>query len=235
MKNLQNQTTILLIESDSGWLADVRSMLSEAGYDVLTATGGDQGFCVARRTQPDLIVCEAGLPDFSGVQLCYMIRADKKLHVVPFILMGEINGQNGDCAAEGLRAGADDCFKANCCRQLLAAKIARLIALRRFEIQLRRRHHTLRRSESHLAKIIKDTSNLVAALDPAHCLAALNSYDVLRLRNFFGATHSPKRQPLKKNADALDIWKPTLPADDFVEAKRFGNEKRKKVYYEVVC
>ena len=235
MKNLENQTTILLIESNSDWLAEVRSTLSEAGYDVLTASGGDQGFCLARRIQPDLIVCEAALPDISGVQLCYMVRADKKLRVVPFILLGELSGRSGDCAAEALRAGADDCFKANCCRQFLAAKIARLIELRRSEIQLRRRCQTLRRSESHLAKIIEDTSNLVAALDPAHCSAALNSYDVLRLRNFFGATYSAKNPACKKNADALDIWKPTLAAEDFVEARKYGNEKRKKVYYEVVC
>jgi len=71
MKNLHNQTTILLIENDSDWLVDVYSVLQEAGYDVLIATGGDEGFCVARRVRPDLIVCESALPDISGVQLCY--------------------------------------------------------------------------------------------------------------------------------------------------------------------
>lgn len=235
MKNFQNQATILLIESNSDWLAEVRAMLWEAGYNVLTADGGDQGFCVARRAQPDLIICEAALPDFSGVQLCYMIRADSRLRRVPLILLGETCGQPADSAAEALRAGADDCFETKCCRQFLATKIARLIALRRSEIELLRRRQTLHRAESRLAKIIEETSNLVAALDPAYSSAALNSYDALRLKSFFGAARSSRKPPLKKNANALEIWKPTVRAADFVETGKGVNEKREKVFYEIVC
>ncbi len=235
MKNLQNQTTILLIESNSDWLVDVYSVLQEAGYDVLIATGGDEGFCVARRVRPDLILCEAAMPDISGVQLCYMIRADEELNAALFVLMGDASDQNCDVAFEGFRAGADDYFEKSCNRQFLGAKIARLVAFQRTEAELRQRCQNLYRSELHLTKIIKDTSNLVAVLDPEFNFVAFDEYDFPKSGNFFGRNIEPKKQMPKKNADALEIWKRALQAKEFVETKKFGNGKREKVYYEIVC
>jgi len=235
MKNSQNQTTILLIESNSDWLVDVYSVLQEAGYDVLIATGGDEGFCAARRVRPDLILCEAALPDISGVQLCYMIRADEELHAALFVLMGDASSQNCDAAFEGFRAGADDYFEKSCNRQFLGAKIARLIALRRTEAELRQRCQNLYRSELHLTKIIKDTSNLVAVLDPEVKLAAFDEYDIPKTGSFFGKTIESNKQMPKTSVDALETWKRALQAKEVVETKKFGNEKREKIFYEIVC
>lgn len=235
MNNLQNQTTILLIESNSGWLANVYSVLLEAGYDVLIASGGDEGFCVARRVRPDLIISEVILPDISGVQLCYMIRADKDLHTIPYILIGEAGSQDGDNAVQGFRAGADDYFEESCSRQFLAAKIARLIALQRSEAELRQRCRNLRRSERNLTKIIEDTSHLAAALDPTFRLAVFDEYYVRESQKFFGKSIKPKNPRRKKIADALENWKQALQPKDFIETNKFGNGKREKVYYEIVC
>jgi len=230
MKNLQNQITILLIESNSDWLVNVYSALQEAGYDVLIATGGDEGFCVARRRLPDLIISETAMPDISGVELCYMIRADKELHETPFILVGEAGSQDTDTAFEGFRAGADDYFEENCHTQFLEAKVTRLVELQRSEVELRQRRRNLHSSETHLAKIIEDTSNLVEALEPTFRFIAFDEYYVPKSKSFFS-----KSVALKKNANALEMWKRTLQNKERVETNKFGNEKREKVYYEIVC
>lgn len=234
MKNLQNQTTILLIENNSNWLADAYLVLQEAGYDVLIATGGDEGFCIARRVRPDLIVCEAALPDISGVRLCYMIRADKNLNATPFVLMGGAGGQDGDIAAEGFRAGADDCFEQNFNRQFLAAKIARLIALQRSKAKLRQRFRNLCRSELHLTKIIEDASSLIVALDPMVRFAGIDDYDIPKFRKSFGKSVEPSETRRKKNADALKTWRRALQPKELVDTNKLGNGKRRKVYYEIV-
>ncbi len=233
MENSQNQFTILLIENDSDWRADVYSMLQNAGCDVLIAKGGDGGFCAARRVRPDLILCEAALPDISGVQLCYMIRADKNLHNALFILMGDADNQNGDFVAEAFRAGADDYFEKNGSRHFFLTRIARLIALRRAETELRQRHRNLHRSELRLTKIIKDTSNLIAGLIPALKSAASGKTAGSQSKLFNQSNRIEKRLP-GKNGNVSESWKQAFQQPEFVETNIIGNRKREKVYYEVV-
>lgn len=234
MKNLQNQATILLIENNADWSADVYSVLKEAGYDVLTATGGDVGFCAARRVRPDLIICEDALPDISGIQLCYMIRADKNLHAALFILMGESNGQGCNTILEGFRAGADEYFEKSCNRQVFAAKIAQLIALQRPKVELRERFHNLRRSELHLTKIIEDTYNLVAALDPAIKFLTFDEHYIPEPTKTFSQSIHSKNRMSKKNVNILETWQQALQPREFINTDKSGNGSREKVYYEIV-
>lgn len=233
MKNSQDQFTILLIENDSDWRADVYSLLQNAGCDVLIAKGGDEGFCAARRVRPDLILCEAALPDISGVQLCYMTRADKTLHNALFILMGDADNQNCDFAAEAFRAGADEYFERNGSRHFFLTRIARLIALRRAETELRLRHRNLHRSELRLTKIIKDTSNLIAGLEPALKSAASGRTAGSKSKLSNQSNRMEKRLS-GKNVNALESWKQAFQQQEFVETNKFENRKREKVYYEVV-
>lgn len=234
MKNSPNQFTILLIESDSDWRADVYSLLRDAGCDVLIAKGGDAGFCAARRVRPDLILCEAALPDISGVQLCYMIRADKNLHDALFILMGDADNQNCDLAAEAFRAGADDYFEKNGSRHFFLTRIARLIALRRAESELRQRYRNLYRSELRLTKIVEDTFNLIAFLEPAFKLTASNKIDSPKSKLFNQRSRTRKRLSGKNVNASEESWKRAFQQQEFVETNKFGNRKREKVYYEVV-
>lgn len=216
---MKNQFTILLIENDSEWRIDVCARLRDAGYDVLTAASGDEGFCVARRLRPDLILCEAALPDISGVQLCYMIRADANLSAAPLVLIGAAMSD----AAESFRAGASDYFEKDGDRQFLLAKIARLLDLQNVEAELRRRCRNLRRSERHLAKIIEDASNLVRVLDPAAEFAASP-------KSFFGSNVE-----WKKKTDDVESWKRLMQPKQSFEANKLESLKREKVYYEIVC
>jgi hypothetical protein len=235
MKNLQNQPLILLIENNSDWLIGVCSELEAAGCDVLIATGGDEGFCAARRRQPDLILCETALPDISGVQLCYMVRADEDLHDTPFVLIGETNGENGNASCEGFQAGADDFFEKNCQPQFLTAKIRRLIALQRSEAELRQRRSDLHRSEMYLTKIIEDASNLVTVLNPAAASATFENYDNSKPHIFSGKSTPPQKHLPSKNADALQVWNRALETKEIVEINKFSNRgKREKVIYEIV-
>lgn len=165
MEKFQTKALILLI-GNSTRLAEVCPTLQKNGYDVLTAANGDEGFCLARRERPDLIISEIALPHISGIELCYMIRADKYLKATPFIFTGEPVNEDGDALSEVFRAGADDFFETNCNLQFLALKIARLIEFRRAETELLQRRRILSRSETQLAKIIKDASNLISSLEP---------------------------------------------------------------------
>jgi response regulator RpfG family c-di-GMP phosphodiesterase len=240
MKNLQHQITILLIENNSDWLINVYSALQEAGYDVLIATGGNEGFCLARRVRPDLIISETELPDISGVELCRMIRADKDLHAALFVLIGELRGRDSEAAVDGFDAGADDLLEEACNPQFLAAKVARLIEFQSAKDEIQFDYQMLRRSEQHLAKIIDDTSKLIDSLDPTFKYSVYEEPYTVKSKNFFDRTGEQKKQkaekPLylpKKNDDALLVWKQSLQVKDFDDTEELGKERCEKVYYEI--
>jgi len=241
MKNLQVQTTVLLIENNSDWLVETCLVLQEAGYVILIAGAGHEGMYLARREQPDLIISENFLPDCSGIELCGMIRADEQLSRIPFILIGELRGEDGDAAVEAFHAGADDYFDGNCNPQFIEAKVTRLIELKRSEAEIRQNYQRLHRSETHLAKLIEDTSNLMTTLDPTFRLVVFDEYQTAQSIKNFDKSVAPEKQRAdefphvpKRNADALATWKRALQSNKLADIYEFGDEKREKVFYDVV-
>ena len=194
MNIIQNQALILLIENQTNSLQSVASTLRGAGYDVLTVSGADAGFCTARRTRPELIVCEDQLTNISSIELCYMIRADKHLQAVQFTLIGASDERDADIILEGFRAGADYYFEKNCRRQFLITKITSLIAVCRAETDLWQRSETLNHAELRLSKIIEDTYSLVATLDPAARFKAADKENIESLKMFSAKILSRKSE-----------------------------------------
>lgn len=240
MNNLLHQPTILLIENDSKWLIDVYSVLQEAGYDILIANGGSEGFCLAQRFRPDLIISDAALTDIPGVQLCRMIRADRDLNALLFILLGESGDESSDISAKAFEAGTDDYLYEDCSPRFLAAKIKRLIDLQRAETEIQFNYQKLHRSEQHLARLIEDTSKLISSINPAIINTAAGQSHARKSRNFFERNVEPKKQfagnsipHMKKNDDAIAAWKQLLQVKSHDDLDELGGDGFGKTCYEI--
>ena len=61
---------ILVIDDDSELIATVAAVLTASGYDVLTATGGEQGLELAFTRHPHLILLDVTMPGMDGHQVC---------------------------------------------------------------------------------------------------------------------------------------------------------------------
>ncbi|MEA3186911.1 MAG: hypothetical protein QOD99_741 [Chthoniobacter sp.] len=96
--------TVLIIEDDSTMLRGLRDNFELAGYRVLTAADGAQGFDEAMRVRPDLIILDLMLPKMNGYELCRELRAEQL--DMP-ILMLTAKDQESDIVL-GLNLGADD-------------------------------------------------------------------------------------------------------------------------------
>jgi two-component system phosphate regulon response regulator PhoB len=97
---------ILIVDDEPDLLELVRFNLSQAGFDVDTATGGQEGIDKARRHRPDLVVLDLMLPDVPGTEVCRRLRTDPELGAVP-ILMLTARSEEIDRVV-GLELGADD-------------------------------------------------------------------------------------------------------------------------------
>ncbi|MET0592382.1 MAG: ATP-binding protein [Polyangiaceae bacterium] len=68
-------TRLLIVEDDEGTRETLTEILSLAGAEVRSAEGGDAAMRVLKRFQPDVLVCDIGMPDEDGCSLLRRIRA----------------------------------------------------------------------------------------------------------------------------------------------------------------
>lgn len=72
-------TPLVLIANDQEWTARaVESILAASGYRVTHAHTATDAIRVAGDTDPDLVILDQQLPDFSGIEVCRQLRADPR-------------------------------------------------------------------------------------------------------------------------------------------------------------
>ena len=78
---------ILLVE-DAATMRMVESMtLRGAGYEVLTASNGEEGVAKAAVERPDLILMDVVMPKMNGLDACKKIRETESTKNIPIIML----------------------------------------------------------------------------------------------------------------------------------------------------
>ncbi len=96
--------TILVIEDDRSLREGLALNFEVRGYNVITASDGEQGMQKAFDSSPDLIVLDIMLPGFSGLEILTELRARKEGVPVLILSARDTTGNK----VEGLDLGADD-------------------------------------------------------------------------------------------------------------------------------
>jgi two-component system, OmpR family, alkaline phosphatase synthesis response regulator PhoP len=94
---------ILVVEDEAKIASLVRDYLEHAGFEVMTSTDGDAALAQARRSRPDLVVLDLGLPGRDGLDVA---RALRSFSSVPIVML-TARGEEPDRIV-GLELGADD-------------------------------------------------------------------------------------------------------------------------------
>lgn len=98
--------TILLIEDEDAIASIIKYNLKKEGYHVISASDGEEGYEVAKRTRPDVILLDWVLPSMQGIDVCKMLRKSPETSNVPVIM---ISSKKEDIdKVMGLEYGADD-------------------------------------------------------------------------------------------------------------------------------
>jgi CheY-like chemotaxis protein len=95
---------ILVIDDEDSVRRSVALVLRTKGWDTELAGGGVQGLGMARRSPPDLILCDMNMPVMAGLQTLAEIRRDPLLKNIPVVMT--TGGAGGEDEHEALRAGA---------------------------------------------------------------------------------------------------------------------------------
>lgn len=111
--------TILVVEDDKGVQKYLKELLLENGFSVFAAADGISALNMIRKTEPDLVLLDLGLPNMSGETVCMEIRK-KYPHVKVIILTAKDTIQD---VVQGLNLGADDYLTKPFIADVLIARI----------------------------------------------------------------------------------------------------------------
>lgn len=157
IRRLFADDTVLVVNDDRD-AADLMSFqLRQAGYAVLTAFDGREGFEVACSEYPDLIISDIAMPFVDGIEMCRQIRSCEELPNIPILLVSAVHNDSRS-VLEAYKAGADDFLAAPYEALNLITKAARLIERKQTEA-------ALQASESELRALFAAMTDVVLVLD----------------------------------------------------------------------
>lgn len=113
---------ILVVDDEEKIVEVVKSYLEHAGYEVYTANNGKQALEMFEKVSPALVVLDLMLPDFSGEEICKILR--KKSRVPIMMLTAKVDEEN---ILEGLALGADDYITKPFSLRQFVARVATLL------------------------------------------------------------------------------------------------------------
>lgn len=125
---------ILVIDDLPENIFILQDRLTQEGYEVFTAYGGNDGMEKAYSTLPDLILLDVMMPDMSGLDVCKTLVNDEKTKHIPIILVTAKSG--AEDTKEGLEAGAFDYIKKPFNRIELMARVKSALKLSEVNQQL---------------------------------------------------------------------------------------------------
>jgi two-component system cell cycle response regulator DivK len=86
---------VVLLIDDSKFLRRANELsLEKAGYEIITASDGEEGLRVARERKPDIIVLDMLLPKLGGAQLLPLLKQDARTAKIPVIVLSSLSQKN---------------------------------------------------------------------------------------------------------------------------------------------
>src|SRR5215470_17378084 len=93
---------VLVIDDDPAMLGLAKFHLLEKSYEVVTASTGEEGIQLVRKTGFDLVLTDFNLPDLDGIELVKLIKeASPETEIIMITGYGSVSR-----AVEAIRAGA---------------------------------------------------------------------------------------------------------------------------------
>ncbi len=119
---------ILIVDDNPANLDIFQTRLAAQGYDILTASDGEEALAVAREKQPDLILLDIMMPKLSGIEVCRRLKDDSSLPFMPIVMVTAMADPKDVVA--GLGAGADEYLTKPVDQTALVARVKSMLRIK---------------------------------------------------------------------------------------------------------
>lgn len=125
----ESDARIMLIVEDN---PDVRYFIRshfDSVYKIYEAKNGQEGWDLAIKIVPDVIISDILMPDINGFEFCKRIKKDERTSHIPVLLLTALHSKEHEI--EGLSCGADDYITKPFDISVLETKIDNMLQVRR--------------------------------------------------------------------------------------------------------
>ena len=144
---------ILAVDDQPQNLRLLDAVLSPHGYQVITASSGEEAVEKLGQTVPDLVLLDIVMPGIDGYEVCRRIRSNPATEFLPVVMITASGDQEKISA---IRAGADDFVSKPFNQGELLARVASLARVKRY-------HDTINSQAAELRKWNAELELRVAA------------------------------------------------------------------------
>lgn len=116
---------ILVVDDEPSILLSLEFLMEQEGYDVISATDGDEALQAIHEKLPDLILLDVMMPKRDGFEVCQTIRANPEWKEVKIIIL-TAKGREVD-QEKGFALGADDYITKPFATQELVSKVKKVL------------------------------------------------------------------------------------------------------------
>jgi DNA-binding response OmpR family regulator len=99
----KKKALILVVDDDIRMVRMMKRMLELEGFQVITASGGEQALKIFEKEAPSLVLLDIMMPDMDGYTVCRRIREFSEIPIIMVTARGDDKEK-----VEGLDTGADD-------------------------------------------------------------------------------------------------------------------------------
>ena len=95
MEQTQPRARVLVVDDEADLVRILQFGLQAIGYQVETASDGQEALKKARETKPDIILLDLMLPKLDGYKVCRLLKFDERYKNIPIIILSA-RTQEGD-------------------------------------------------------------------------------------------------------------------------------------------
>ncbi|HTV17326.1 MAG TPA: hybrid sensor histidine kinase/response regulator [Polyangiaceae bacterium] len=211
-----SKAKILVVDDNAQNRELARATLEDEGYEVLLASGGEEGIRTVEAQRPDCVLLDVRMPGTDGFAVCTRIRALPDAGDTPVVFLTAL--RDVDTFDQALRAGGDDFLTKPVRPTELVLRVAAALKLRRMNAELREHYDLVRRQRDDLIRlqlqkerlssfVVHDLKNPVNSLD-LHAQLLLRQADLPpRARDSVLHIRAEARSLLRLILNLLDISK----------------------------
>ena len=156
---------VLIVDDSTNNLRFTAKLLKNEGFRTSLAQSGQTALKFLKLHIPDIILLDIIMPDINGIQLCKMIKEDKRLGEVPIIfLTAQVGTQD---LVEGFKAGAVDYITKPFNKEELFVRIKNQLKITHLTDQLLKTTLDLKEKQAKIADDLKAAGEIQRNLLPS--------------------------------------------------------------------
>ncbi|MGZ8737459.1 MAG: response regulator [Nocardioides sp.] len=126
---------VLVVDDQPANIRLLEAILTPRGYDVLTASSGEEALKMIDETDVDLVLLDIVMPGLDGYEVCRRIRGQVETAYLPVVM---VTASGDEQKLKALEAGADDFLTKPINQSELLARVASLARIKRYQDTIKR-------------------------------------------------------------------------------------------------